>query len=124
MRLIKTNSVYLETKKKEESAEKAAQKSAASNKASASSADKKKSTAKPNHNAGKKISNKEKREYAALENKIPELEEKKAELEKLLYPTPPTDYEELQKLSGEIAAIAQEIETATERWMELAELIS
>ena len=109
-------SVYLETKKKEESAQKSAQKNANTTKAQ-------KTSTKPNHSP-KKVSNKEKREYASLENKIPQLEAKKAELEKLLYPTPPSDYEELQKLSEEIAAISEEIDTATERWMELAELIA
>ena len=65
-----------------------------------------------------------KREYASLEDKIPQLEAKKAALEKLLYPSPPSDHQALQKLSAEIAAIAVEIESATERWMELSELIS
>ena len=110
-------SVYLETKKKEESAQRSAQKSAGSAKVQ------KTTSTKPSHSA-KKVSNKEKREYASLEDKIPQLEAKKEKLEKLLYPTPPSDYEELQKLSEEIAAISAEIDTATERWMELAELIA
>ncbi|MEM6599264.1 MAG: ATP-binding cassette domain-containing protein, partial [Cyanobacteria bacterium P01_C01_bin.69] len=110
-------SVYLETKKKEESAQRSAQKSAGSAKVQ------KTTSTKPSHSA-KKASNKEKREYASLEDKIPQLEAKKEKLEKLLYPTPPSDYEELQKLSEEIAAISAEIDTATERWMELAELIA
>ena len=110
-------SVYLETKKKEDVDRKAEQAEQVEKK-------QKQKTAKPAHNRAKKVSNKERREYASLEEKIPQLEERKAELEKLLYPTPPSDYEELQKLSEEIAAIAQEIDTATERWMELAELIS
>jgi ABC transport system ATP-binding/permease protein len=111
--------VYMETKKKEEAAEKTVQKSSQSVKTPA------KSTEVPSNKQSsvKKVSNKERREYESLENKIPELEEKKAALEKLLYPTPPSDYEELQKLSEEIAAIAAEIEAATERWMELAELM-
>ena len=110
-------SVYLETKKKEESVEKAAQTKAGKVE--------KTTAAKPANFSGKqKVSNKEKREYASLENKIPQLEAKKAELEKLLYPEPPSDYAELQKLSEEIAAVSAEIDTATERWMELAELIS
>ena len=110
-------SVYLETKRKEEAA-KATQK-ATQNKAQ------KKGTAKPDvKSAVKKVSNKEKREYASLEDKIPKLEAKKAELEKLLYPEPPSDYEALQKLSEEIAEVSAEIDSATERWMELAELIS
>ncbi len=115
-------SVYLETKKKEESAQKADQKSA--QQSSKASSSKTKRANKPSTTNPKRVSNKEKREYASLESKIPKLEAKKAELEKLLYPTPPSDYEELQKLSEQIAEIAEEIDTATERWMELAELIS
>ncbi|MEL6555464.1 MAG: ABC-F family ATP-binding cassette domain-containing protein [Cyanobacteria bacterium J06621_11] len=106
-------SVYLETKKKEASAKKTEK---------IEKAGKKQKTVKPSHSQ-KRVSSKDKREYAALETKIPKLEAKKEELEKLLYPTPPSDYEELQKLSEEIAAISEEIDTATERWMELAELI-
>ncbi|MGB7086699.1 MAG: ATP-binding cassette domain-containing protein, partial [Phormidesmis sp.] len=119
-------SVYLEAKKKEDSAQKAAQKSAQTEKDQKASATQvAKSTKKTTASSQtKKASNKEKREYASLESKIPKLEAKKAELEKLLYPEPPSDYEELQKLSEEIAVIATEIDTATERWMELAELIS
>ena len=110
-------SVYLDTKKKEEAAESA-------QKATQPKVQKK-TTAKPDIKSGtKKVSNKEKREYASLEDKIPKLEAKKAELEKLLYPEPPSDYEELQKLSEEIAEVSAEIDSATERWMELAELIS
>ena len=112
-------SVYLETKKREESKEKADQKSAQSIKTES------KPATKPAVSApAKKFSNKEKREYEALESKIPELEAKKAKLEKLLYPEPPSDHEALQKLTEEIGAIAAEIDTATERWMELAELIA
>ncbi|MGB7247979.1 MAG: ABC-F family ATP-binding cassette domain-containing protein, partial [Phormidesmis sp.] len=119
-------SVYLEAKKKEDSAQKAAQKAAQAEKDQKASATQvAKSTKKTTASSQtKKASNKEKREYASLESKIPKLEAKKTELEKLLYPEPPSDYEELQKLSEEIAAIATEIDTATERWMELAELIS
>ncbi|MEM9091975.1 MAG: ABC-F family ATP-binding cassette domain-containing protein [Cyanobacteria bacterium P01_F01_bin.53] len=115
-------SVYLETKKKEESAQKADQRSA--QQSSKASNNKTKRANKPSTTNSKRVSSKEKREYASLESKIPKLEAKKAELEKLLYPTPPSDYEELQKLSEQIAEIAEEIDTATERWMELAELIS
>jgi ABC transport system ATP-binding/permease protein len=120
-------SVYLETKKKEDSEEKAAQKSGRSTpKVESNPADKPASSPVNSsaNSSAKKFSNKEKREYESLENKIPELEAKKAKLEKLLYPEPPSDHTELQKLSEEIAAIVTEIETATERWLELAELIS
>ena len=120
-------SVYLETKKREESQEKADQKSAQTSKAN-NQADNQ-AAVKPAASVqvsapAKKFSNKEKREYESLEGKIPKLEAKKVKLEKLLYPEPPGDYEELQKLTEEIAEISKEIEVATERWMELAELVS
>ena len=119
-------SVYLDAKKKGDSASKAAGRSAgrAAEKSARTATEKAAPAAKSAANTqSRKVSSKEKREYESLENKIPQLEAKKAELEKLLYPEPPSDYSELQKLSEEIAAIAAEIDTATERWMELAELI-
>lgn len=68
----------------------------------------------------RRLSNYERREFASLEDKIPELETKKAELEKTLYSSPPSDFSEVQQLSEELATLEAEIETATERWMELA----
>ncbi len=112
-------SVYLETKKKEDAADKSSQKSASTAKTQKTQRINKPSAIP----TAKKASNKEKREYESLESKIPKLEAKKEKLEKLLYPTPPDDYEVLQKLSEEIAAISTEIDTATERWMELAEIV-
>ncbi|MGB5916734.1 MAG: ABC-F family ATP-binding cassette domain-containing protein [Phormidesmis sp.] len=118
-------SLYLETKKKEDAAQKSAQKSASNVKNNAKISIKpEKQKAKKHNSSLKKVSSKEKREYASLETKIPKLEAKKEKLEKLLYPTPPSDYEELQKLSEEIATVSKEIDTATERWMELAELMA
>ena len=112
-------SVYLETKKKEDAADKSSQKSASTAKTQKAQRINKPSAIP----MAKKVSNKEKREYESLESKIPKLEAKKEKLEKLLYPAPPDDYEALQKLSEEIAAISAEIDTATERWMELAEIV-
>ncbi|MGC1527324.1 MAG: ABC-F family ATP-binding cassette domain-containing protein [Phormidesmis sp.] len=118
-------SLYLETKKKEDAAQKSAQKSASNVKNNAKISIKAENQkAKKPSSSLKKVSSKEKREYASLETKIPKLEAKKEKLEKLLYPTPPSDYEELQKLSEEIATVSKEIDTATERWMELAELMA
>ena len=108
-------SVYLEAKKKEESAQKVSEKPAVEK------TQKQKNQKPANNNT--KVSNKERREYSTLETEIPKLEAKKAKLEKLLYPTPPEDYEELQKLSEEIATLSEKIDSATERWMELAELM-
>lgn len=72
----------------------------------------------------RRLSNYERREFASLEDKIPELEAKKAKLEKTLYGSPPSDFSEVQQLSDQLATLEAEIETATERWMELAELES
>ena len=69
----------------------------------------------------KKLSYKEKREYEQLEDKIPELEAEKEALEKVLYGNPPSDYSEMQQLSERLAGLTTAIDTATERWMELAE---
>ncbi|TVQ46079.1 MAG: ABC transporter ATP-binding protein [Gloeocapsa sp. DLM2.Bin57] len=72
-------------------------------------------------NTYNKLSFKEKREYETLEPKIEQLEQEKSKLEAILYQTPPDDFQELQLLSANLAKILTEIETATERWLELAE---
>ncbi|MBD2259740.1 ABC-F family ATP-binding cassette domain-containing protein [Pseudanabaena sp. FACHB-2040] len=69
----------------------------------------------------KKLSYKEKREYEQLEAQIPKMEAEKEELEKILYKSPPGGYSEVQKLSERLAELTQTIDTATERWMNLAE---
>ncbi|MEO1403388.1 MAG: ABC-F family ATP-binding cassette domain-containing protein [Cyanobacteria bacterium J06635_1] len=81
-------------------------------------------TDKPNHRSStkpKKLSYKEKREYEDLETKIPTLESEKEALETRLYEDPPSDYGEMQTLSQQLADLSETIETATERWLELAE---
>ncbi len=70
---------------------------------------------------GKKLSYKEKREYEQLETQIPALEAEKAAIEKRLYDDPPSDYEEVSRLSEQLADLSTKIDTATERWMDLAE---
>jgi len=71
-----------------------------------------------------KLSFKEKREYETLETRIPEMETEKEELEKNLYNNPPSDYEAMQQMTTRLAELTEEIETATLRWMELAERVS
>lgn len=73
-------------------------------------------TAKP-----KKLSFKEKREYETLETQIPAMEQEKEDLEKLLYNSPPSDYGEMQQMTTRLAELTEAIDTATERWLELAE---
>ena len=70
---------------------------------------------------GKKLSYKEKREYEQLETQIPELEAEKATIEKRLYGDAPSDYEEVTRLSEQLATLSATIDAATERWMDLAE---
>ena len=69
----------------------------------------------------RRLSNYERREYEKLEGKIAEMEMEKEELEKTLYHNPPSDFNKLQELSEKLSSMSEEIDTATERWMELAE---
>jgi ATP-binding cassette subfamily F protein uup len=73
---------------------------------------------KPKNN---KLSFKEKREYEALELQIPQLEAEKEEIEQMITDNTPTDFIELNQLAEKLAQISQAIDTATERWLELAE---
>ena len=68
----------------------------------------------------KKLSYKEKQEYERLEGEIEALEEKKEELEQLLG-SGETNHETLQGWSEEVSKIIEEIDTKSERWLELAE---
>ncbi len=70
-----------------------------------------------------KLSYKEKREYEHLEQKIPELEAEKEQLEKTLYDNPPSGYSQVQNLSERLAWLTAEIDRSTERWMALAERV-
>ncbi|MEC4984273.1 MAG: ABC-F family ATP-binding cassette domain-containing protein [Oscillatoria sp. PMC 1068.18] len=72
----------------------------------------------------RKLSYKEKSEYEKLENQIPEMEAEKEELEKLLYNNPPQDFSKMQELTESLAQLCQKIDTATERWLELAERVN
>jgi ATP-binding cassette subfamily F protein uup len=73
-------------------------------------------------NKPRKLSYKEKRELETLETQIPELEAEKTSIERTLYNNPPEGFSELQKLSERLAQLNEEIETSTERWLELAEI--
>jgi len=69
----------------------------------------------------RKLSYKEKREYEMLEIQIPQMEAEKEEIEKVLYNNSPSGFSEMQQLSNRLAQLSQAIDTATERWLELAE---
>ncbi|MEG4090702.1 ABC-F family ATP-binding cassette domain-containing protein [Microcoleus sp. Pol12B4] len=113
-------SVYLDYKKAEESKEIKGQK------------DKEKLTRTAESNNSKspsstqkstKISFNDKREYEQLESQIPKMEAEKEEIEKILSNNAPSGFAEMKKLSDRLAQLTQEIDRATERWLELAERV-
>jgi ATP-binding cassette subfamily F protein uup len=116
-------SVYLDYKQAEES--QASQQSANSQpkKAEPPKADKSEKTSSSNGKS-RRISNWEKREFEQLEGKIAKLEADKAEVEKVLYSAPPGSATKVQQLYEQVETLTQAINTATERWLELAELES
>jgi ATP-binding cassette subfamily F protein uup len=114
-------SVYLDYKEAEET--ETAQQSAIQEKAELPTSEK---LAKQSSNQGKsrRISNRELKEFEQLEKKIAQLEAEKAEAEKALYNAAPGKVTQVQELYTQLETLAQAIETATERWMELAEMES
>lgn len=72
----------------------------------------------------RQLSSWEKREFEELEGKIAQLEAEKAETEKVLFNAPPGKVTQVQELYQQLETLNQAIETATERWLELAELES
>ncbi len=111
-------STYLDYKKAEEEAETKPSESKIQNLQS-----KIPTPASPQATASKprKLSYKEKREYEMLEIQIPQMEAEKEEIEKVLYNNSPSGFSEMQQLSNRLAQLSQAIDTATERWLELAE---
>jgi ATP-binding cassette subfamily F protein uup len=120
-------SVYLDFKKEEEGegqkAEGKGQKGEKTVKTSTSTTQNSKLKTQ-NSSKPQKLSFKEKKEYETLEAQIPEMEAEKESVEKVLYNNPPTDFVELQQLTERLAELSQAIDSATERWLELAERIS
>jgi len=72
----------------------------------------------------RKLSSKEKKEYQALEKKIAKLEAEKEKLEAELYNVAPGKVSQVQELHHKVEQLALEIDQATERWLELAEIDS
>ncbi|MGL5807959.1 MAG: ATP-binding cassette domain-containing protein [Xenococcaceae cyanobacterium] len=82
---------------------------------------KKSSSSKSSSNKSRSLSNYERKEFEKLETKIAKMEVEKEELEKSLYHNPPSGFSKVQELSEQLAKLNEEIDRATERWMELAE---
>ena len=108
-------SVYLEHKKK---ADKEAKQERVAEKPKENKAKNKNKSA--NDKKNKALSNFERREYNKLENKIAQLESDREKLEQDLAINC-SDFNLVQELSNKLATLNDEIDTATERWMELAE---
>ncbi|MEG4395677.1 ABC-F family ATP-binding cassette domain-containing protein [Microcoleus sp. BROC3] len=70
-----------------------------------------------------KVSFNDKREYEQLETQIPKMEAEKEDIEKILSNNAPSGFSEMKKLSERLAQLTQEIDRATERWLELAERV-
>ncbi|WP_293143174.1 MULTISPECIES: ABC-F family ATP-binding cassette domain-containing protein [unclassified Microcoleus] len=114
-------SVYLDYKKAEEAKELKGQKDKEKLTRTAESNN---SPAKVSTSKSTKVSFNDKREYEQLETKIPKLEAEKQEIEKILSNNAPSGFAEVKKLSDRLAQLTQEIDSATERWLELAERMS
>ncbi len=112
-------SVYLEFKRAEDT--EISEPSKSESKPAKSAA---KSKPKTNSDKPRKLSYNEKREFERLETEIPQMEAEKAEIEQMLYGNPSEGFSQLQELSERLAELTHQIDAATERWMELAELTS
>ncbi|MFM7406393.1 MAG: ABC-F family ATP-binding cassette domain-containing protein [Cuspidothrix sp.] len=71
----------------------------------------------------RRLSNWERREFEELEDKIAKLETNKTEVEKTLA-NMAGNYSQVQKLCEQLEKLKQDIDIATERWLELAEMES
>jgi ABC transport system ATP-binding/permease protein len=120
-------SVYLDYKKAEEERLKAqataAKKVEVRQQAAAASAHPQTATKMTTATKAKKLSYKEKREYEQLETQIPAMEAEKEAIEQQLYGNSPSDFDEITRLSEKLSELSASIDSATERWMELAERV-
>ena len=109
-------SVYLEVKKSELEANKISEVKTKIKSAPAQVTVNQTTEVKP-----RKLSFKEKKEYESLETRIAELEQEKASIEQQLYQSVPQNFDSLQQLTVRLGELTQEVDQATERWLELAE---
>ncbi|MEG5066597.1 ABC-F family ATP-binding cassette domain-containing protein [Microcoleus sp. B3-A4] len=113
-------SVYLDYKKAEEAKEIKGQKEKEKLTRTAESNN---SKAQSSSQKSTKVSFNDKREYEQLESQIPQMEAEKQEIEKRLSNNAPSGFAEVKKLSDRLAQLTQQIDRATERWLELAERV-
>ncbi len=72
----------------------------------------------------RRLSNWEKQEFEQLEHKIAQMEVEKAEAEKALYSASAGAVTQVSQLYEQVKSLQQQIDAATERWLELAEIES
>ena len=113
-------SVYLEHKKKAEKLAKQEQISEKTQSTKPKNTGSSKSSGKEQNKANKPLSSFERRQYEKLEAKIAQLEMDKKKLENDLAINC-SDFNLVQKLSAKLTLLNDEIDSNTERWMELAE---
>jgi len=114
-------SVYLDYKKAEEAKEIKGQKE--KEKLTRTTVESNNSKSTNSTQKAPKVSFNEKREYEQLESQIPKMEAEKEDIEKILSNNAPSGFAEMKKLSDRLAQLTQEIDRATERWLELAERV-
>ena len=113
-------SVYLEHKKKAEKLAKQEQISGKTQSTKPKNTGSSKSSGKEQNKVNKPLSSFERRQYEKLEAKIAQLEMDKKKLENDLAINC-SDFNLVQKLSAKLTLLNDEIDSNTERWMELAE---
>jgi len=116
-------SVYLDTKKADQKSAKEKNNKSKQLEPKAKKTESNTSDQTANGSKSKKassLSNFERREYEKLETKVADLETEKEKLEKSLANNA-ADYEQVQTLSDRLSNLNQELDQATERWLELAE---
>ncbi|ALF51700.1 multidrug ABC transporter ATP-binding protein [Nostoc piscinale CENA21] len=115
-------SVYLDYKKAEE----AAQQEAAKTQEKPKNTEVQTATQTKDSDTKKRrrLSNWQRKEFEQLEAKISQLEAEKAEAEAAMNKVAPGNYSQVQKLYEQVENLKQAIDTATERWLELAEIES
>ncbi|NRB07495.1 MAG: ABC-F family ATP-binding cassette domain-containing protein [Richelia sp.] len=113
-------SVYLDYKKAEESKQQKTSQVTENNKQPNSNNESPPSEAKKRH----RLSNWERKEFVQLEEQIAQLETEKAEVEAAMGKVTASNYSQVQELYEQVETLNNEIDVATERWLELAEIDS
>ncbi len=114
-------SVYLDFKRAEEAKEKQLQAELEKSKPYVETQKVEAKVKKEDNQKKRRLSNWERKEFEQLEGKIAQLEDEKVEAEMALTKAA-GDYSKVQELYDKVEKLKKDIDKATERWMELAEI--